>query len=876
MNSTKSVFRKPAATLGCLLLFSIVTASPVIAAPPQTPTEIADVRLEEETFFVEVRQAERRNEGFVESFAQLRASIEERKVRVEEVWAGEPRLYLKLAVPADTIAGRNALVDEMLKLPLVAKVISSHAAPSELSDLHRLQKFASRAALPEGAMRGFPAKRRDYKPNLAALHSDEIIVKYLEAEADTPARMAQSKSRVASIHSAVGARVIRTLDVDGLIELLALPKDADLQAVLQSYLDSEDVEFAQPNYLYQPSAIPTDPRYSEQWALPKISAPAAWDVNTDASSVVVAVVDSGIDYTHPDLSGNMWNNPNPGVLGPADGIHGGDFYNNNSNPMDTAGHGTHVAGIIGAYSNNAVGVAGVAWRVKLMAVRVQRPDEYFDSSAIMSGLDYARQKGAKIVNASWGSFELYLDPDYTLSPPAYDPLVEGAIRRLKDAGVLFVNASGNSAWNCDEPGYEIEWPFDLWGVPVDPDDLPWPWDPYSIQEPWNYEWRWVFINVRVGPGHLSLPNMLVVNSTDISDAQSGFSNYGGWSTDLHAPGGFNQQWQSILSTFPGNQYVPLFGTSMAAPHVSGVLALAMAEFPSESWWELVERARFSIDPVGSLSNLSVSGGRLNAAKALGTRPRMVNLSTRCQVNTGHQVAIAGVAIGGPASKQVAFRALGPTLGNGSLQNPQITNFNGSGQAIGYNDDWGTLSAADKAVLASVGATPPNPLESAWVGTLAPGAYTVHLSGVSGTGLGLIEAYDADSSTQNRLINISTRCYVGTGDQVAIAGTFVSGDKTRIVYIRAMGPTLGTYGVPEPLLHDPVITLFQGSTQVASNNNWGGGGTPFGTRIVEDNKAPGDYRESALIARLEPNTSYTVHLSGNGSTTGVGIIEVYEY
>ena len=551
--------------------------------------------------------------------------------------------------------------------------------------------------------------------------------------------------------------------------------------------------------------------------------------------------------------------------------------------MDTVGHGTHVAGIIGAYSNNAVGVAGVAWRVKLMAVKVQRPDGYLDSSAVMSGLDYARQKGAKVVNASWGIFERKLDPNYTLSLESYDPLIEGAIRRLKDARIVFVNASGNSAWNCDQTGYEEWWPFYFWGEPLDPwYGLPIPWDPTSISDPWNYNWEIVNILVRVGPGHLSLPNMLVVNSSDGSDTHSSFSNQGRWSTDLHAPGGFNPQGQSILSTLPGNQYGHLYGTSMAAPHVSGVLALARAQFPWESWRELVERARFSIDPVGSLSYLSLSGGRLNAAKALGSRPRLVNLSTRCQVNTGEQIAIAGIAIGGPAAKVVAFRAQGPTLGGdphnvpNSLQNPEIRIFNESGQAIGYNDDWGTLSAADKAVLASASATPFNPLESAWVGTLAPGLYTVHLNGVGGgTGVGIIEAFDADGSTQNRLINVSTRCYVGTGFQVAIAGTVVVGDKPRIVYIRAQGPTLAPYLNSVPL-QNPAIALFQGDTQIASNNDWGGSGTPFGRRIVENGHAPSDWRESALIARLEPYTSYTVHLSGTGSTTGIGIIEIYEY
>lgn len=226
--------------------------------------------------------------------------------------------------------------------------------------------------------------------------------------------------------------------------------------------------------------------------------------------------------------------------------------------------------------------------------------------------------------------------------------------------------------------------------------------------------------------------------------------------------------------------------------------------------ELIDRVRFSVDPVSGLDSLCMSGGRINAASALGARPTIDGLSTRCLVLTGDAIAITGINITGPNAKRVVFRAQGPNLANygvqGVLANPTIAIYNGAGQWIGSNDDWQSLSASEQTELAAAGLTPASPLESAWMATLNPGIYTVHLSGVGGgTGVGMIEGYALDGSTVNRLYAISTRCYVGTGDQVAIAGAFVSGNKPRQVLIRAQGPSLN---VSNPL-SDTVITLYDG-------------------------------------------------------------------
>lgn len=314
-----------------------------------------------------------------------------------------------------------------------------------------------------------------------------------------------------------------------------------------------------------------------------------------------------------------------------------------------------------------------------------------------------------------------------------------------------------------------------------------------------------------------------------------------------------------------------------------MLPLAKAQFPWESATELADRARFSVDPVGALSTLSMSGGRINAASALGARPSLTNGSGRYFVGTGSQIGINGISIDGPGAKRVAFRALGPSLGqfgiSPALPDTQITIFNSSGQSIGFNDDWGSLPQADRNELASHGVTPLDSLESAWVATLAPGGYSVHLSGVGGsTGIAMLEAWDFDSSTVNRFINTSVRSYAGTGNSVAICGFIVSGSKPRQVYIRALGPTLGTWGIPNAL-QDTVITMFDGGgNPLASNDDWrsfDGSSTALENRLSKTSNPPFDNRESAIVMRLSVG-AYTVHLSGKNGATGVGMIEIFEY
>lgn len=830
MNPTRFVRRMFAGAAGSLLLVGAVVLDSVVygASAPQGSPVTGQL---EEPFFIEIDQAHRRSASFVGDYGSLRSTLASRGIRVEELWVGDAHLYLRVSLPPGTAAERDALIEGLKEHALVGKVIAAASGGRELLGVDRLQKVAAAADVPEARLRGLREKRRDFKPDLRAANTGEIIVKYLEAESYTPARLAVARTRVALLHAQVGARSVRSLGVGDApaAELVALPPGADMAAALRVYMDSEDVEYAQPNYVYTADAIPNDPSYASLWGMPKISAPSAWDTRTDASSVIVAVTDTGIDYNHGDLAVNMWQNPSVGALGAYDGLRGADFVNNDADPMDDVNHGTHVSGTIGAVGNNGVGVVGVSWRVKLMAVKVLGPNGG-GSAQLASGLDYARLKGANIVNASLG-----WNPPGSRPPDTY---VDQALERLRNAGVAYVNSAGNYGQNND----------------VTPQF----------------------------PANIGFPNMVVVGASDQNDQRSVWpsgnsSHWGRWSVDVFAPG------SSINSTVPGNQYASFNGTSMAAPHVTGMLALAKAQFPWEGATELADRARFSVDAVGALSTLSMSGGRINAASALGGRPYMINGSGRCFVKTGSEIAIGGIWIGGPNSKRVGLRAWGPSLAqfgiSPALPDPQITIYNSSGQPVGSNNNWGSLSQADRNELAAHGLTPLHALDSAWVGTLAPGGYTIHFSGAGGsTGIGLLECWDFDGATATRLTNTSTRCYVGTGNSIAIGGFTVSGSKPRQVYIRALGPTLGTWGIPNAL-QDTVIALYDsGGNQLASNDDWrsfDGSSTALENRLSKTWTPPYDNRESVIVMRLSAG-AYTVHLSGKNGTTGVGLVEINEY
>ncbi len=329
-----------------------------------------------------------------------------------------------------------------------------------------------------------------------------------------------------------------------------------------------------------PAAIPNDPSFAVEWGLQNtgqyagtpgndIGAAGAWEFATGSRSVVVAVIDSGIDLTHPDLVANLW--VNPGEIagdgidndsnGFVDDIHGWDFVDHDAVPQDGFGHGTHVAGIIGAMGNNGVGVTGVNWQVSIMALRIQDDRGAGSTSGMLAALRYAtmmrRDHGIMIVasNNSWDA------------PAGYSGVVEQAIREHGEAGITFVAAAGNRATDMDvTPHY---------------------------------------------PGSYELSNVITVASLTPQGGLAASSNYGAMSVDVAAPG------TVIQSTYKNGTYATLSGTSMAAPHVTGVVALLAAAKPGITVAEIRGAILGTATPLAALAG-KVATGRLNAFAALGS------------------------------------------------------------------------------------------------------------------------------------------------------------------------------------------------------------------------------------------------------------------
>jgi len=252
--------------------------------------------------------------------------------------------------------------------------------------------------------------------------------------------------------------------------------------------------------------------------------------------------------------------------------------------------------------------------------------------------------------------------------------------------------------------------------------------------------------------------------------------------------------------------------------------------------------------------------------------KALNISTRVFVDIGERVSIAGFIVTGDVPKKVLLRGLGPSLtGSGvpdALANPTLTLFDVSGNMLLTNDDWQDSQSAE---IIATGIPPQNDLESAIVATLGPGTYTAVLGGLNETaGNGLVEVYDLEPETNSTLANLSTRGFVGTGDNVMIGGFIIGSGDLPIVVLRAIGPTLEGSGIANPLL-DPTIELYDGNGAVIGfNNNWQDSQLQAvrATRL-----APADDRESAIVAFLDPG-SYTVIVRGDGDSSGVALVEAY--
>jgi len=395
-----------------------------------------------------------------------------------------------------------------------------------------------------------------------------------------------------------------------------------LEETLKILRSDPTVDWAEPNFPLYKNRVPNDPLFPRQWHLlntgqtggtpgADIQADSAWDLATGRKNVVVAVLDTGINYEHPDLRANMWINPGedrlqngqPGFNGKDDDNNGyiDDYYgisvvDESQQPpirrpgdtIDTDGHGTHVSGIIGAVGNNALGVSGINWNIQMMSLKFIGP-QGGDVAGLIECVAYIldqKQKGIPIyiANASYGG-------------SSYSQFEKEAYEALRDQGILLVTSAGNAGADLDT---ELS----------------------------NY------------PGAYNIENIINVAATTKYDQLAGFSNYGQHAVHLGAPG------SEILSTYLGQNYELLGGTSMAAPQVSGALGLIHSRFDA-SMSEAKERIFRGVDTLADLQGKVFTNGRLNINKALTaklTGPFIFSLSP-INGSPGSMVTLTGVRFG---------------------------------------------------------------------------------------------------------------------------------------------------------------------------------------------------------------------------------------
>lgn len=407
-------------------------------------------------------------------------------------------------------------------------------------------------------------------------HKDgEILVKF---------RQKISPGVKNAIHEQMGGEVLELIPELGVYKIRGL-RGQTAEELIRDYGGSLDVEYVEPNGLVYTMRTPNDPRFSELYGLNNIGqtggridsdidAPEAWNRLTGSPAVVVADIDTGVDYNHPDLAANIWSNPGeiPGNgidddgNGYIDDVRGWDFVNNDNNPMDDNGHGTHTSGTIAAVGDNGVGVTGVSWQARIMPLKFMDSTGSGTFTDAASAIIYAANMGAKVASNSWGCGP---------SAACYSQVVEDAIAYAGSKGMLVVVAAGNSGTNNDA--------------------------------------------VITYPCTSSQPNVICVAATDQNDQLAYFSNYGARTVDLGAPG------VNILSTVPtrGNQccsdpsgYKYLSGTSMATPYVAGAAALLFAWAPDLTIAESKKTLLGSTDLIPALAGITVSGGRLNLNNAI--------------------------------------------------------------------------------------------------------------------------------------------------------------------------------------------------------------------------------------------------------------------
>lgn len=435
---------------------------------------------------------------------------------------------------------------------------------------------------------------RQVPPPVRAVEPPRVLESFRgDADVLVRFRAGVSEERKQAIAAGLNDRVEDEIEsVEGLTSIDDLDGER-VEEIVNDYAKLPEVEYAEPNFEIQVDPLaadsirsrfvssdtwsgPNDPLLSEQWGLintgqregkagADVSAGYAWEKSHGSRKVVVAVLDSGVDYTHEDLAANIWHRPADmemyfdKELGFVDDYNGFSAVDRSRDPMDENGHGTHCAGIIGAEGDNAKGVAGVNWEVEIMPLKFMGRGGFGTTKDAVEAINYVidRKKAGvnvRVISASWGSRQK-------------SKALEDVIRKAGDNDILFVAAAGNDSMDADKtPHY---------------------------------------------PSNYKLPNVIAVAALDRKDQLAGFSNYGATSVHIAAPG------REILSTWLDGAYEEHSGTSMATPFVAGVAGLVLSVEPNLSVKELRERILGTVDKTDALKGKVSTGGRLNAARAVG-------------------------------------------------------------------------------------------------------------------------------------------------------------------------------------------------------------------------------------------------------------------
>ena len=432
------------------------------------------------------------------------------------------------------------------------------------------------------------AKADPYKP-------DEVIVRF---------KAGVTRNRSAAVHAKYAAQVVREYRIPSNLALVKVPTGMTVEKAIADYQRDPDVLYAEPNFIYQLATTPNDARFGELWGLNNsgqsggvadadINAPEAWSITTGSSNVFIGSIDTGFDYNHQDLAANIWVNPGEipgnGIDDDGDGyiddVHGIDATTNSGDPFDVDGHGTHTTGTIAARGNNGTGVAGVNWNATVISCKAFNPSATLDD--LLQCMDYFLMLKTRAVNPidivatnnSWGG-------------GGFAQSLLDAIEAHGQAGMLFVAAAGNNGSNNDQvPFY---------------------------------------------PATYDADNIISVLAYNRSDQRSSFSNFGALSVDVGAPG------EDILSTLPGNSYGLLSGTSMATPHVTGLVGLLKAQDPNRTARQIKNLILTGAVASSATTGNVLTGGRIRADNSLTCVNR--TLANRVAPTTSSVVTGTGTVI----------------------------------------------------------------------------------------------------------------------------------------------------------------------------------------------------------------------------------------